>query len=874
MAVTHNGNYWYGDDENNDIKGNNQNEVMFAYAGNDTLRGMGGNDVLQGGLGNDDIDGGDGNDTLIDLGDTFGGTGNQLVGKDKLRGGDGKDKLVFQSSDGGDIGDGGDGTDLVEIDYRYVNFLGQTNLNFTLVKTGSAVLHNTAKAAFIQNCEQLTFYANSGDDAITGGKLGDKLYGFGGNDTLKGLGGNDLIDGGSGIQNSDGGDGFDTASFDVSASGESLTIEIVKTLSLGAFGTVKNFEAFAEVWTGSGSDTVINSDKGGEFHTGGGDDTFTGGKGNDSWEMGGGTDTGNMGDGDDEAFVLGSDNFNTGVKILHGGQGNDYLYSAAGADLLFGEDGDDRLLGGKGNDQLEGGEGNDELEGGAGADTLNGGNGDDYLEADADKTGFQTVLTVDSDVLNGCDGDDGFTGGIGLDTINGGNGDDRVELRVGNDTTLDLQVDVVDGGNDIDTLFLSIFYNLDWEFDITISDSIEVLVDGQVTAIAVNFEQLRVSGTGTGNQKLTGGNLEDSVSTSSGNDIVNLLGGDDYAFTYTGSDTVDGGEGDDQIHVDLGGKDDIDTGGGDDLLALRMYVLEETDADAVYDLGSGTDTLSINAFANNITFDGVHILLDGAQIGTVTGAEKLLFYGNATGNQDFDGTQFDDELYFGAGNDTISGGDGDDLISGGAGSDVINGDAGNNTAVYSERFNVGIEVTLVQGQTVNVKVNNVQEDTLTNIQNIIGGGGSDTITGDIGANRLFGYFGDDMISGGDGDDTIRGDFGIDTLTGGSGDDDFIFLALSDFGSLGAKHETIKDFVHNADTLDFSDIDLNGATAGDPAFLFLAKEGAKFTGKAGQIRFDQHGGMTTVEIDANGDKKADYILDLTGKINLDKGDFAL
>jgi Ca2+-binding RTX toxin-like protein len=75
------------------------------------------------------------------------------------------------------------------------------------------------------------------------------------------------------------------------------------------------------------------------------------------------------------------------------------------------------------------------------------------------------------------------------------------------------------------------------------------------------------------------------------------------------------------------------------------------------------------------------------------------------------------------------------------------------------------------------------EDTLSAIENVIGGGGSDVIAGNNAANTIEGGLGDDTLSGnggadtilgGEGNDVIEGGKSNDTLLGEAGDDMFIF----------------------------------------------------------------------------------------------------
>jgi Ca2+-binding RTX toxin-like protein len=69
-------------------------------------------------------------------------------------------------------------------------------------------------------------------------------------------------------------------------------------------------------------------------------------------------------------------------------------------------------------------------------------------------------------------------------------------------------------------------------------------------------------------------------------------------------------------------------------------------------------------------------------------------------------------------------------------------------------------------------------DSLTSIENVLGGNGNDSIAGDSQAN---------VLDGGDGDDTLIGGRGTDTLIGGSG---------HDFASYGNATDTIRAFLSN------------------------------------------------------------------------------
>jgi RTX calcium-binding nonapeptide repeat (4 copies) len=65
------------------------------------------------------------------------------------------------------------------------------------------------------------------------------------------------------------------------------------------------------------------------------------------------------------------------------------------------------------------------------------------------------------------------------------------------------------------------------------------------------------------------------------------------------------------------------------------------------------------------------------------------------------------------------------------------------------------------------------DDVQTDVENVTGGAGDDTLTGDAGANRIDGGGGNDVISGGPGQDTLVGGDGNDTIHARDGELDTI-----------------------------------------------------------------------------------------------------
>ncbi len=118
----------------------------------------------------------------------------------------GKGNDIYYVYDDGDIvvEKNNGGTDLVFSSINYV--LGKYVENLTLVE-GSDALSGTG------NNSDNIIIGNSNDNMLYGLGGNDELYGLGGNDTLDGGAGDDTLDGGAGNDLIDGGDGTDTAVF-------------------------------------------------------------------------------------------------------------------------------------------------------------------------------------------------------------------------------------------------------------------------------------------------------------------------------------------------------------------------------------------------------------------------------------------------------------------------------------------------------------------------------------------------------------------------------------------------------------------------------------------------------------------------------------
>jgi Ca2+-binding RTX toxin-like protein len=135
------------------------------------------------------------------------------------------------------------------------------------------------------------------------------------------------------------------------------------------------------------------------------------------------------------------------------------------------------------------------------------------------------------------------------------------------------------------------------------------------------------------------------------------------------------------------------------------------------------------------------------------------------------GTDFNDWIDAGDGDDTIYGEGGDDILDGKAGADHIYGGDGNDIIYGGD-----IEDFLDGGEGDDIIYAGTSAG---GIDIVIGGGGNDHLYGEAGIDEIYGGAGDDyidaggdtdLVHGGDGNDEIYGGDGPDILFGDDGDD--------------------------------------------------------------------------------------------------------
>jgi Ca2+-binding RTX toxin-like protein len=170
------------------------------------------------------------------------------------------------------------------------------------------------------------------------------------------------------------------------------------------------------------------------------------------------------------------------------------------------------------------------------------------------------------------------------------------------------------------------------------------------------------------------------------------------------------------------------------------------------------------------------------------------------------------------GDDILHGGLADDVLAGGRGADLVLGHRGSDA--------------------------------------VTGGDGDDRLIAGSGADSLGGGAGDDRLHGGKGDDVLSGGRGADSLAGGAGADRFVLSEL--IYSRPEDPDVIADLGAD-DLIDLSAIDANASRHGDQAFVVLEF----FTGHAGEAILSRVGADTLLELDVDGDARANAALVLLG-----------
>ena len=341
-----------------------------------------------------------------------------------------------------------------------------------------------------------------------------------------------------------------------------------------------------------------------------------------------------------------------------------------------------------------------------------------------------------SDQIIGRGGNDRICSGKGIDNVDAGSGDDRVVTEAG--------LDFVIGGagnDDIDLGKGLINFAEGGSGDdrIAAPGPLDLVAYDRAPG-AMTIDLAAGSATGHGTDRLIG--VEGAIG-STFDDTITGDDGTNFLLGHHGSDTISSG----------GNSGDLDS------LASLNAELDILQGDTGYepDPQVGDDTLIGGAGLNVAVYAG-----------SATGVDVDLLLGTATGQGTDDltdiqavvGTEFDD---------TFAGDLNGNAFEGEGGADSIDGRAGQDVAMFTGADSIAAD--LATGTATGTFPSGPSTVTLTDIEDLWGSQGPDTLSGDGEPNELYGGRGRDTLAGAAGDDLLDGQGGAgDSLDGGDGTD--------------------------------------------------------------------------------------------------------
>ncbi len=326
-------------------------------------------------------------------------------------------------------------------------------------------------------------------------------------------------------------------------------------------------------------------------------------------------------------------------------------------------------------------------------------------------------------------------------------------------------------------------------------------------------------------------------------------------------------------------------------------VLNGSPFDDTFIADGGNDV--INGLAGSDTFDassttgGVTVDLDDNPFSGIAAGDGFAF----SGSTGIDGLTSIENVRGGTGSDVVNGSAADNTFFASAGNDTYDGAAGSDTYDASDATQA-VNINLAAGTASGTEINN---DSLTSVENATGGEGNDTITGNSGANVLVGNGGSDLITGGAGNDTLLGGEGDDTLVvsggdivdGGTGTDTVTFGVAStaasiDFNDATGKWEVTVGGdtaeIENAEKLTFTDGKSYLLVGGGSEFDVSDAIGAANAAGGDTVLLadgDHHVGAQLVidrDVEISGAGRTDTTVhvdfDTTSSANADSGSFIL
>ncbi len=353
-----------------------------------------------------------------------------------------------------------------------------------------------------------------------------------------------------------------------------------------------------------------------------------------------------------------------------------------------------------------------------------------------------------NNTLRGLNGVDDLAGHDGNDWLIGGSGDDQYRMHAATQPETDRLVELENGG--IDRLYCGF---LTTPITINLGLATPQVTDENRTMIlssTIHFEN--VVG-GSGHDTLIGNAAANSLYGSGGNDTIDGMGGDDSLSGFTGSDIF--------------------------VFSPAM----SPEFDVLTDLGTDSDFLAFGLISSNITLN-----IGSTAVQAVHTNRTLKLNSSSTvqgvaggiGNDSVTGNALDNTVLGNGGNDTLRGMGGNDQLFGGSGNDTYvmgatstaehdhvterNAEGTDTLNFSSLTSSVSVDLGSLAAQVVHAN-RTLTLSSNTTFENVIGGSGSDSLTGNFANNTLTGNAGSDVL---------QGQGGSDSLLGGLGDDVYAF----------------------------------------------------------------------------------------------------
>ena len=461
------------------------------------------------------------------------------------------------------------------------------------------------------------------------------------------------------------------------------------------------------------------------------------------------------------------------------------LTGSAFADTLTGDANANVLSGGAGDDTLIGGAGDDTLIGGPGADSLDGGTGNDYASYINFKSNSADGLTASladpsvntgdavgdtytsierlegsafNDVLIGDANSNSLRGGLGADVLNGGAGTDTASYF--NSTTAviaSLANPGLNTGEAAGDTYISIENLSGSAFADTLTGD-----SGNNTLLGNGGPDVLDGGTGFDFASYL--NSTTGLTASLANSAVNT--GEAAGDTYISIEGLQGSAFADTLIGNSANNTLISNGGGDTLIggAGSDTFRGGPGSDTFYGNQPGSILDGVTDVADYSTVTGLAqgIVVNWAA-GTVVGQVGIIDTDHMVGIEAVFGTAFDDTFDATSySSSLVNSGDFNDyqLVRGGGGNDTIIGDINGDftsiqtEAIYSDATS-GITATMTSFGTGTVTGGGVGTNSLQGVQRIIGSNFDDTFNGTSGPEIFDGYLG--------GNDTYHGGGGVDTV---------------------------------------------------------------------------------------------------------------